>query len=141
MEVTALKALVVSLLAWIHLFTGFDIPEEDPYITAVPHQVLERMACEGKCPILGLYPRDGVIYLDENLQPETNICARSILLHELVHFVQEANGRFADRDPLLRWQFREAEAHRIQNVFLKQNGRRFLFGRHVANRAFMGPHC
>jgi hypothetical protein len=141
MEATALKALIASLLAWINLHAGYQLPAQDPEVILVPHTVLEQMACKEPCPIMGLYPDDRVIYLDEGLALETNACAQSVLLHELVHFVQDMNHRFVDSDPVLRWQIREVEARNIQNMFLARHGRRFLFAKYIAVRAFMGPTC
>jgi hypothetical protein len=141
MEATALKALIASLLAWMNIHAGYQLPAQHPEIISVPHTVLEQMACTGPCPIMGLYPDDGVVYLDEDLSLETNACAQSVLLHELVHYVQDVNDRFVDKDPILRWQIRELEARNIQNLFLSQHGRRFLFERNIALRAFIGPTC
>lgn len=141
MEATTLKALIASLLAWLNFNVGYQPPAEPPVIALVPHAVLEQMACKDGCPILGLYPDAGVIYMDEALALETNACAQSILLHELVHYIQDVNNRFADADPILRWQIREVEARNIQNLYLAQHGRHFLFGRYIAIRAFMGPTC
>ncbi len=141
MEATMMKVLIASLLAWINVHSGYQLPAQTPEIVSVPHTVLERMACKEPCPIMGLYPDDGVIYLDEDMALETNACAQSILLHELVHYVQDVNDSFADVDPVLRWQVREVEARNIQNMFLAQHGRRFLFVRYIAHRAFVGPTC
>lgn len=141
MEAAVLKTLIASLLAWIHVQAGYALPGDQPEIIFVPHPVLERMACTEPCPILGLYPDDGVIYLDEELALETNACAQSVLLHELVHYVQDVGGSFADEEPMMRWQLREIEARNIQNMFLMRHGRRFLFGQFVASRAFVGPTC
>jgi hypothetical protein len=118
MEVGTIKALVAGLLAWVNLYTGYAVPEQHPVVALVPHASLEQMGCTGSCPILGFYRDDGVVYVDGDLLLKTNACARSILLHELVHYVQHLNGRFADHDPLTRWQLRELEAHGIQDLFL-----------------------
>lgn len=142
MEVGTLKATVAGLLAWLNLAAGYQVSDEAPVIAFVPHPSLERMACAGPCPILGLYPDEGVIYLDARLQPETNVCARSILVHELVHYAQDVSGRYAHLEPSLSRQVREAEALAIQNRYLVQHGRRILIGRYVNERAaYIGPTC
>ncbi len=141
MEAATIKALIAGLFAWISLHTGYAVPDRHPVIAMVPHAGLEQMACTGPCPILGLYRDEGVVYLDGGLALNTNACARSILLHELVHYVQHQNGRFAEHDPLVRWQLRELEAHGIQDLFLAQNRFRRATSRNIALRAFMGPSC
>ncbi len=141
MEVGSIKALVASLLAWINVHAGMEAPEQLPVIAFVPHASLEQMACTGPCPILGLYPDQGVVYVDGDLALKTNVCARSILLHELVHYVQHKTGRFAEQSPALRWQLREIEAHQIQSAFLLDHGIRGGNTRNFAVRAFMGPSC
>lgn len=141
MEVGSIKALVASLLVWINVEAGLEAPDQLPVIAFVPHASLEQMACTGPCPILGLYPDKGVVYVDGDLALKTNVCARSILLHELVHYVQDKSGRFADQSPILRWQMREIEAHQVQNAFLIANGIRGGTSRNFALRAFMGPSC
>jgi hypothetical protein len=44
--------------------------------------------------------------------------ARGILLHELVHFLQQENGAFAERPGCDAWSPREQEAYRIQYEWL-----------------------
>ncbi len=142
MDPATLKALIASLLAWINLNAGYEIPQPDPVIAFVPQPALEQMACTGRCPIFGLYRDAGVIYLDARLRPETNVCARSILLHELVHFVQHASDRFAGLQAETSWQIREIEAYAIQNRFLAQHERRIRVGRPAgAATAYVGPTC
>jgi len=141
MEIGSLKALVVALLAWINVQGGYDLHDQVPVIALVPHATLEQMACSGPCPILGWYADNGVVYLDRDLALKTNMCARSILLHELVHFVQDQSNRFAEYDKAMRWQLRELEAHELQTVFLADHGIRAGMSRNFALRAFMGPGC
>jgi hypothetical protein len=141
MEVASMKALVASLMAWIAAHSNYPVPEHPPVVAVVPHAFLERMACTGPCPILGLYPDAGVVYIDESLQVDTNVCARSVLLHELVHYSQDLNGRFENQLPVVRWRLREREAHAIQAQFLAENGRTIVFGSEYAVRAFMGTAC
>jgi hypothetical protein len=133
MEVASMKALVASLMAWIAAHSNYPVPEHPPVVAV--------MDCTGPCPILGLYPDAGVVYIDESLQVDTNVCARSVLLHELVHYSQDLNGRFENQLPVVRWRLREREAHAIQAQFLAENGRTIVFGSEYAVRAFMGTAC
>ena len=142
MEIGTIKALIVGLLAWLNMHTGYAVPVKEPVIAFVPHSALEQMACRGPCPVLGFYADENVVYLEDRLNLETNVCARSILLHELVHYLQDRTDRFADEeDPAVRWQLREMEAYRIQNYYLAMHGKRLAYGRYISLRAALGPHC
>ncbi len=141
MDVVSLKALVAALLTWINLHGGYEVPDGAPVVALVPHATLEQMGCSGPCPILGWYSDTGVVYVDRALALKTNVCARSILLHELVHFYQDRDGRFVEFDKTTRWQMRELEAHELQTAFLAENGVRAGMARSFAVRAFMGPSC
>ncbi len=56
------------------------------------------------------------------MNPETNVFARSVLLHELVHFVQDINRELASVRDCERWYRREQEAYAIQKRFLEMIG-------------------
>jgi predicted HD phosphohydrolase len=76
------------------------------------------LACTSKCGVLATYQPGEGIFLDERLKPETNLFDRSVLLHELVHYVQELNHERGDAKPCERWYHREVEAYAIQKTFL-----------------------
>ncbi|MBT4769214.1 MAG: hypothetical protein HOO00_01625 [Rhodospirillaceae bacterium] len=123
--------LVAGLFVWINLYTGYDIPDQVPEIIFIDHQQLEAMACEGPCPVLGFYDPARIIYLDNNLRPDSNLCAQSVLVHELIHFVQRESGQFSRYSAYSAWRLREREAHHFQKVFLGYHGRMHLFDRRL----------
>ena len=141
MEPTALKAIIVSMLAWISAHTNYPIQTETPVIAVVPHEYLESIACKAPCDVLGIYTDSGVIYIEDTLAIETNVCAQSVLLHELMHFNQDRAGRFLNMHPLLRWKLREEEAHAVQKVYLTEHGRSVDFSRNFRLGAFTGDSC
>jgi hypothetical protein len=47
---------------------------------------------------------------------------RSVLLHELVHFLQDRTGRFAELPACERHRLRESEAYAVQNRYLRREG-------------------
>lgn len=141
MEPTTIKALVLALLTWLHTTAGYEIPHATPAVAVVPHAQLVEMACSASCAVLGFYRDDGVVYLDNRLAVETNVCAQSILLHELVHHLQHRRGRFAEFPPVIRWQLRELEAHGLQRVFLRHHGHRSSRSLPVTIGAATGPTC
>ena len=64
---------------------------------------------------------DGIIYIDNRVDPKRNIVAKGILLHELVHHVQrEARG--GNAESCAEWLQRERQAYRIQAQWLFENG-------------------
>ena len=128
--------LITSLLLWISLNSGYNLPQGAPEIARISHDSLSQMACAKDCPVLGFYPdskyenpftRAGVrrIYLDQRMNLEEDICAVSILVHELVHYVQEENNAFEEiGDPKERYIAEEIEAHQIQAKYLYQKAMR-----------------
>ena len=141
MEPGTINTIVAGLLAWITAHSGYPMPDQTPVIALVPHAQVAKLACDEDCPALGVYPDDNVVYIDDALQIETNVCARSALLHELVHYLQDKNGQFLNVAPVLRSRLREHEAYGIQQVWLKENGRTVAFGPNFYLGAFMGQTC
>ena len=141
MEAVTLKAMVAGLLAWIGAHSHYNVPDQVPVVAVVPHAYLEQLACGQPCEALGVYPDGNIVYIDDDLQVETNVCARSVLLHELVHYLQDINGRFLNVHPAMRSRLREHEAYGIQQVYLTENGRNVAFGPNFYIGAFMGPTC
>ena len=141
MDISATKAMVVGLLGWLGTHTNYTIPDQPPAVAFVPHAYLEELACGEKCPALGVYPDGNVVYIDDQLQMDTNVCARSVLLHELVHYLQDKNNRFLNLAPPIRSYMREHEAYGVQQIYLGENGRKVAFGPNFYLGAFTGPTC
>jgi hypothetical protein len=110
--------LVPELLKAIFRLSNYPVPDTLPKVHRVAHEKIEELACGKKCPALGAYRSGEGIYLDEVLAPETNVFARSVLLHELVHYVQDVSNKLADGGSCDRWYRSEKEAYGIQEKFL-----------------------
>ena len=110
--------LLPALLSAIDQLSKYPRPTFVPEIFRVPHERLQELACTSKCGVLATYQPGEGIFLDERLKPETNLFDRSVLLHELVHYVQELNHERGDARPCERWYYREIEAYAIQKSFL-----------------------
>ena len=106
--------LVGKLLVSIQLLAGFDLPAERPEVVFVPHQHLQDEACDGRCEVYGWFPPGRTIYLDDRLDPVRDIAARGILVHELVHYLQQESGTFPARGGCRTWLERERQAYDIQ---------------------------
>ena len=83
------------------------------------HSVVEQYACQKPCAALAVYRAGEGVYLDESLKPETNVFARSVLLHEIVHYVQDMNDELVNLKECERWYRREQEAYAVQKRFLE----------------------
>ena len=118
----AMEDLLPELLNAIDRLSKYKVPGEVPPVHRVPHETIEQLTCGTECAALAVYRSGEGIYLDEALQPETNIFARSVLLHELVHYVQDASRELAEARPCERWYRREQEAYALQKVFLMLAG-------------------
>jgi len=118
LEPTAISTLVGELLLAIQLLTGYSVPALKPEIKLVPHQVIEQQACDGHCQVLGWFPPGSTIYLDDRLNPIGHVGHKAILLHELVHYLQQENGAHEAGTDCRNWQDREQEAVDIQYKWL-----------------------
>jgi hypothetical protein len=83
---------------------------------------LAAIACESGCQAHGLLnglfePEHGIV-LSHRLDPIHDVRARAVLLHEIVHYLQEENGRFTDRSACERHYLREREAYAVENRYL-----------------------
>lgn len=118
-------ALVDALLDALPGLSRYPRPAEPPTLVYLPSTVLRSKACSSPCPVLAYYAGGREIYLDHSLNPLVSLFDRSILLHELVHYLQaqqEDEVRALEgAGPGLRcriWYAREYEAYAVQQRFL-----------------------
>ena len=115
----AMEDLLPSLMEAIDRLSKYTVPDSLPPVHRVPHAKIEELACGGeKCAVLAAYYSGEGIYIDESLKPETDVFARSVLLHELVHYVQDISNEMVSAEPCRRWSRREQQAYAIQMRFL-----------------------
>lgn len=66
-----------------------------PVLAFLPTSVLQARFCQAKqCNVVVSFHDNGVIYMDEHLDPLRHEVAFSILIHEAVHVMQESNKEF-----------------------------------------------
>lgn len=119
MDSVAIAALIAELFVAIHDIGGYPVPDTYPQIHQLESAELQQKFCKGPCGVKAFYAPGEGVFLDSKLDVEQDVHARSILLHELVHHVQAVSGRFdAMRNACLRSNRAEAEAYRIQNLYL-----------------------
>ena len=141
MDAGTMKAIVAGLLAWLGTHADYPPADQAPAIALVSHSFIEDLACGSPCDVLGVYPDGNIVYVDAALTPETNICARSVILHELVHYLQDRNQRFLNLPPVIRWHVREIEAYGLQRTYLLENGIEVAKAPKLYLGAVMGPAC
>lgn len=115
--------LIPVLFSSIHYMSKYSSPDKLPTVSFLPSAELSRLACNSKCLVLGHYQGGEIIYLDEKLQPEKNLFDRSVLLHELVHYLQYSSEQHSEtpqtpQEKCVLWYKREREAYAIQDAFL-----------------------
>jgi len=120
MDSVAIAVLMTELFLSIHDIGGYPVPETFPEVHQVSGEELQSRFCKGPCGVKAFYRPDGGVFIDDSLDLETDVHARSILLHELVHHVQAVTGRFdSTRNACVRSNHAEAEAYELQNRYLE----------------------
>ena len=127
--------LVIGLSKAIVDLSSYPTVQDFPRIARVSHAALEARACGGRCRYVraAYVPGDG-IYLDDSLDPERSAMDRSIVLHELVHYVQDLTHRYGHLGDCERRRAEELEAYAIQNAYLASL--RVMPGIHLPSGAF-----
>lgn len=126
----SLLELAGDLLLAAQSLTGYGAPAQVPEIVLVPQATLQEIACKRPCKVLGWFPPGKTIYLDDRLDPRTDSRAAGILLHELVHYLQQESAAYSDLGACRRWALREHEAYRVQA--------RWLAGQNTMARPYNG---
>jgi hypothetical protein len=120
----AYAELLPTLLAWALFLTGYEDPGMYPPVNFASTTVLNEMICPrapAGCGILGVFA-DGEIYLNEEFDLKENAYARSILVHEIVHWLQHLNNEYGSGtyEACVAANRREVEAYGVQNAYLRQ---------------------
>lgn len=113
--------MVSVLLTVVPALAGYPAPAQTPVVEFIAQAELQKMACEGPCQVYGWYAGGSTIYLDDRLDPETSMWDRGIVVHELVHYLQEQEGAFGAIPTCQRWIEREKEAYAVQRQWLGSN--------------------
>ena len=120
-EIADLHELTRHLLRSATRLSKYRMPEANPMVTRVTRAALEARACPsgvGKCGVSAMYQPEIGILMAEDLKPETNLFQRSILLHEMVHYLQDVGQELLTAAPCERWYQRELEAYAVQKQYL-----------------------
>ena len=113
-----LSTLAKTLLLEIEHLSRYWASKQLPPIAIVSQDEINRIVCKKPCAVRAAYMPERGVLLADTLDPINEALDRSILVHELVHFLQEINNRYSELSPCKRWFQREHEAYAVQNQYL-----------------------
>ena len=119
--------LIAVLLSWTINLSSYPHPGVAPELLYKPHQFFVNMACYGheKCDVVAWYNNEDTIFLDERLRGHTDAYTRSVVVHELLHYLQDISGEYDEMDCNLHAK-REREAYSVQRQYLNKIAGRFV---------------
>ena len=126
------ESLVPSLLEFIaRTYAYYDTRADYSEIAVLPapevHFISRKALVEKACPVqscdaIGWFPNKGhVVYMASDQDVVNDMHARSILVHELVHYVQHAIGLSTHDNRCQMWKARELQAYGIQYHWMRVN--------------------
>ena len=69
------------------------------FITLSKEKMSDKACFSSKnCKVKAYYVKEGKIFYIDSMRPESNVCDKSIILHELVHHYQKNSGKKIDLD-------------------------------------------
>jgi len=141
-----MSELYAALLSWAVMLSGYPAPAEPPNVVEQPHAFFVEKACNGReCKVMGWYAGGADIYIDDRLDPENDLHASSIVVHEMVHYLQgiargadglkggAAFGTTPTCQQFVRW---EHEAYGVQREYILRYGSYLPVG-----LSMMHAHC
>jgi hypothetical protein len=123
--------LYAALLSWAVTLSGYPPPEHAPEVVRKPHAFFVERACNGReCKVLGWYDGGSNVYIDDRLDAQNDLLASSIVVHEMVHYLQAVarndagpkTGAFTvlpSCRQLIHW---EHEAYGVQREYIMRQG-------------------
>ncbi len=122
--------LVAYLLSWAVFYTGYEMPEQPPAIVYVTHQYfVDSPLCKGvdtpehPCNVRAAYNdyNSGVIEIDEKFKNDTGAYIKSIIVHEMVHYLQDKSGRWKDLYKLPDILYCQERSYRQREAYMAQD--------------------
>src|SRR5215469_3424898 len=115
----AVAKLISMLLLAIAGYTGFAVPKQHPEISFLPRGELQERFCGWPCPIRAFFPPGSTIYLEQGIDIVHDPASESILVHELTHWMQQANLPHPVAQSCQEWLDREYQAFDVQFRWLR----------------------
>ncbi len=111
---------IAALLSWAVRLSPYPAPAQPPAVYFASRALITEKACGGRhCGAIAWYDNHGGIYIDERYHAEDTPFARSLVVHEMVHYLQDLSGRF-DPASCADHRRREYEAHALQREYIAQ---------------------
>jgi hypothetical protein len=115
--------LLQVLLSWAVVISGYPAPAQQPEVVRVPHAFMVEHACNAReCRVLGWYAGGRAIYIDERLDPQNDLFHSSIVVHEMVHYLQHEAGVLTKVSDCKQALLFEREAYSVQSMYLTRYG-------------------
>ena len=115
--------LYAALMSWAVTLSGYTLPVDAPEIVMVPHGILVDRACAGReCRVVGWFPPGRTIYVDERLNPNEDLFASSIIVHEMVHYLQQESRKYGQPYTCEALITMEREAYAVQREYFIRYG-------------------
>lgn len=109
---------IVLLLGWAVRLSGYAMPAAPPEVEYRPHSFFVEEVCRSeRCRTLAWYNHNGTVYIDDRLRERADKFSHSLLVHELVHYLQDKSGKFHNTDCVDHVK-REREAYAIQREYV-----------------------
>jgi hypothetical protein len=127
--------LIAILLSWASSLAGYPYPDSRPAVEFRDRAFFEQRACVDarNCRAVAWYDNAGTIYLDTRLAELEDPIVRSVVVHELVHYLQDLNGEFRDHSCADQVR-REQQAYAVQRTYLNR-----IAGQFAATYPVYGP--
>jgi hypothetical protein len=126
-EEDSLSESTVVLLSWIKARAPYDPAMieglQSPRVKIRSHAFFDKVACHGSkrgCHRIAWYNGGDTIFLRNDIDL-SRLEGTGLLLHEVVHYVQERSDKFAGENQCNRF-MREREAYDLQKLYLIENG-------------------
>jgi hypothetical protein len=118
-----MNELYAVMLSWAVTLSGYSTPPSAPEVLKVSHDYLVENACGGReCKVVGWFPPGQTVYLDQRLNPQDSLLHASIVVHEMVHYLQHQSGKFDKHSSCEQAIALEREAYGVQREFLLRYG-------------------
>jgi len=122
--------LIIYLLSWAVFYTGYPMPDKPPEIVYVTHQYfVDSILCKGvdtvekPCNVRAAYNdyNSGVIEVDEKFKDSKDPYFKSIIVHEIVHYLQDKSGRWKDLYKLPDILYCQERSYRQREAYVVQD--------------------
>lgn len=120
-----MDTLIATLIAWAVANSQYPAPERPPAVEFRATAYFAEEVCprdKVHCAPRGYYEDgSGQIVLHDSQQDLGVVNARAILLHEIVHYLQDSSGQWGEKT-CESWVAREHEAYRLQLLYMVSQG-------------------